>query len=169
MIDYLKTIIEALKLSPKSRVTLSLFGILILAVRDKAYVWNMSWFYSNFAWVVILVTLFLLATIIGDIFNYCYIKYKTFRYEKDYDKYVLNLKGRKKEIVKTIFNGNHHTALMRINDTDLRELEARKIILKASNQYAIFPNEENLNNPPVYYLLQPRALELIQENLDRFK
>lgn len=108
------------------------------------------------------------ASLISDLLYYGKSKYVTYKSHKRFDDYVSNLSGRKLEIVKAIYEGKGRSARIRINDTDLRELVARNIIVQATESSAVFPNEENLSNPPMYFLLQPRTLDLIEKQPDFF-
>lgn len=165
---YVKALLEILDLKTKSRAILFIFGLALLLLKPILVPYNMIWFYKKFSWIIILATLFFGATLIADLTNYVISKYKTRKSIKTQDDYILNLSGRKLQIVKEIYEGEGRAAKFRVNDTDLRELVFRNVILQAMEEYAVYPSEENLSNPPMYFLLQPRTLELIEQNPDFF-
>lgn len=166
--EYLKTFLEALNLKPKVRLTGFIFCLALLLLKPLLQDYNMGWFYSHLSWAVVVFALLFGATLISDLLAYGKDKYESYKSLKRFDDYVLNLSGRKLVIVKSIYEGKERAARIRINDTDLRELIARNVIVQATKNYAVFPNEENLSNPPVYFLLQPRTLEIIEKHPDFF-
>lgn len=91
-----------------------------------------------------------------------------------YDKYILSLKGRRREIVKQIYHANdQHKMYLNHNDTDVIELEMKGIIVcpKYSTILGaeVWPEDGDLNDPPFLYVLQPAALRLIEKHKKKFK
>lgn len=166
--EYLKPFLEALKLKPKARLTGFIFCLALLLLKPLLQNYSMRWFYKHLSWIAVLFMLLFGASLISDLLYYGKSKYVTYKSHKRFDDYVSNLSGRKLEIVKAIYESKGRSAKIRINDTDLRELVARNIIVQATESSAVFPNEENLSNPPMYFLLQPRTLDLIEKQPDFF-
>lgn len=166
--EYVKTFMEALNMKLKYKAVIFLSGLIILLLKPIAKLYNMEWLYNNFSWIIILITVISGIVLAVDLFTYVSSEIKIRITSWKLDKYILNLTGRKLQIVKAIYEGKGRAAKFRVNDTDLRELVARKVIVQAMENYAVYPNEENLSNPPMYFLLQPRTLELIEKNPDFF-
>ena len=166
--EWIKGAITLIKESVKTRFILFTLGIILLFLKRFSKELSMTYFYNHFTWVVVLATFFFAATLIADTLAFIYSKIMSWVRTKKFDNYVMNLSGRKLVLVKTIYEGKGHAARMRMNDTELRELVVRNVIVPATTNFAVFPNEENLSNPPVYFLLQPRTLELIEKHYEYF-
>lgn len=64
--EYIKAVLETLKLSIKDRFILSLFGILVLLAIPFEGTLHLEWFYRKFTWLIVLLTMFFIATLVGD-------------------------------------------------------------------------------------------------------
>lgn len=152
----------------KYKTVIFLSGLITLLLKPIEKTYNMKWLYNKFSWIIVLITVISGVVLAVDLLTYIGSEIKVRIMSWKLDKYILNLTGRKLQIVKEIYEGEGRAARFRVNDTDLRELVARKVIVQAMDNYAVYPNEENLSNPPIYFLLQPRTLELIEEHPNFF-
>lgn len=164
MIEWFRSFAETIKMNMKNRLVGLIFCLLVLAIKPFSKVLGMEWFYNKFTILLVLGALLFASTLIVDLASHLKSDYDLRKSRRDFDSYILNLSGRKLAIVKAIYEGEGRAARFRIGDTDVRELVARKVIYQATTNYAVFPNEENLSNPPMYFLLQPRTLELIERD-----
>lgn len=152
----------------KYKTVIFLSGLITLLLKPIEKTYNMKWLYNKFSWIIVLITVISGVVLAVDLLTYIGSEIKVRIMSWKLDKYILNLTGRKLQIVKEIYEGEGRAARFRVNDTDLRELVAKKVIVQAMDNYAVYPNEENLSNPPIYFLLQPRTLELIEEHPNFF-
>lgn len=86
----------------KYKAVIFLSGLIILLLKPIAKLYNMEWLYNNFSWIIILITVISGIVLAVDLFTYVSSEIKIRITSWKLDKYILNLTGRKLQIVKAI-------------------------------------------------------------------
>ncbi|MEY8295149.1 super-infection exclusion protein B [Limosilactobacillus caviae] len=169
--EYVKAVLEAFNLRMKHRVIGFLSGVLILFLRPIAKFYNMEWFYNKISWIVVLITAFFGVILVVDLGEYIIKKVKNKFDNKKYKEYILNLSDEKLDIVKRLYqNPPQYKEYLHENDPNVLELFSNHVITRLKG-YTIGRESKlgDLNDPPMLYVLQPRALEIIKANNEKFR
>ena len=105
-----------------------------------------------------------------DIGDVIWKRYKTKKEQQEYKKYVLGLTEEKLNIVRKLFNNPpQYKGYLHENDPNVLMLLGFEVIARLKSYSIQRVNEvEDLNDPPILYILQPKTLEIIKEHKDRF-
>lgn len=165
MSELIKYILESLKLNMKQRAMVFVFGGIVLCLMPIANYFKMVWFYNKFAWLILLLTIFVAITLIFDFLSFLKRKYYFRKSEKEYEEYVLSLTGRKQEIVNELYKNEHHQGYFRQHDTNIMELVDKKVIINLKNWAARkYRKYADINDPELLFILRPSALKVLQKN-----
>lgn len=155
----------------KHKAIIFFFGLVILLLRPIVKFYNMEWFYNKFSWIIILIIAFFGVTLIIDFGAYLIKKAKKVLEDKKYKNYILHLSDEKLDIVKKLYqNPPQYKGYLHENDPNVLELFRNQIITRLKRRnYVRESTVEDLNDPPILYILQPHALEIIKANEKNFK
>lgn len=179
--DYIKGVIEALKMDTKSKSIGFFVGLIILLLKPFSKELNMTYFYNRFTWIVVLITIFFAVSIAVD-----FVEAKYNKREKDkknakrknaelqkqqrFEYYVLGLKGRKRRIVRDMYRNYHHRDYVSVNDSDALDLLLHNVIIptKNSKRVDIYGKEREYNELQELFILAPRVVQIIDKNKEKF-
>lgn len=176
--EYIKAVLETLKLSIKDRFILSLFGILVLLAIPFEGTLHLEWFYRKFTWLIVLLTMFFIATLVGDFFESKQRELEEKRVSEQaqakkheeqlrYKAYVLGLEGRKKAMVYAMYQNDMHRNYLSIYDSDVLDLLGHEVILPTSKRQIVAHfGKTTVENKEIQelYILAPRVVQIIEES-----
>lgn len=175
--EYIKAVLEALKLNAKDRFIMSIFGCLLLLGIPFERVLHVEWFYKKFTWIIVFMTLFFIATLIGDLFEYKQKeiekqraidekKAKKLREQLKYKNYVLSLGGRRKAIVHAMYRNEGHRDYLSIHDSDVLDLLGHEVIVPTNKTRIVNHYGMSIEHGEVQelFILAPRVVQIIKES-----
>lgn len=127
--------------------------------------------YSVLAIPVFLLSIIFWVTILMDVVSNVVNRLKIHVKQREYEKYILDLSGKKLKIIRNMYQNSKHQGYLSQNDTDVLELTMNHVIVSLKAGIIIGSNNwpEDLNDPPFLYVLQPEALKVIEKHKNRFK
>lgn len=166
--EWIKTAWEAFKSDMKTRLGIAIgFSIFLLCRPYIEHLPGGKNIFSLLAVPAFLICIIFWISIIMDFGNFIFKKIQEKRAYKAYTDYILNLSNDKYSIVRTLFNSPQHQAKLKYNSTDVRELMKKGII--ELSQTGNLVSKYEINDPSVNFLLTSTALEVIENNSEKFK
>lgn len=175
--EYIKAVLEALRLNAKDRFIMSIFGCLLLLGIPFERVLHVEWFYKKFTWIIVLLTLFFIATLIGDFFenkqkeiekqrSIDEKKAKELSEQLKYKNYVLTLDGRKKSIVYIMYQNEMHRDYLSVHDSDVLDLLGHEVIISTNKTQIVDHYGKTIehNELQELFILAPRVVQIIKES-----
>ena len=170
-LEWIKTVWEALKADVKTRLGIAIGCTFFLVCRSYIeQLPNGKNIFSALAVLDFLVCIFFWVSIILDLVFKIIQETKYKQQDRKYSKYILSLKGRKLDIVKQMYANPQHQHYWGQKDTDIMDLTMHHVIVCAG-KYTILDTHvwaEGLSDPPFLYVLQPRALKVIEKHKKKF-
>lgn len=169
--EAIKTAWEAFKSDMKTRLGIAIgFSIFLLC---RSYIEQLPGgknLFSLLATPAFLICIIFWVSIGMDIGNKIWKKLANIKREREFKKYVLNLSDEELAIVKKLYhNPPQYKGYLHENDPNVLMLLGFEVIARLKSYSIQRVNEvEDLNDPPILYILQPKTLEIIKEHKDRF-
>ncbi|WP_083478023.1 super-infection exclusion protein B [Lactobacillus kalixensis] len=166
--EWIKTAWEALKSDMKTRLGIAIgFSAFLVG---RSYIEQLPGGKNIFAILAVpafLICIIFWVYIILDLSNTIFNRIQEKRLRQIYTEYILNLTGNKYSIVRTLYDSPQHQARLKYNDTDVRDLMKKGIIELSQTNNVVLRHE--LNDPTVNFLLTSSALEVVENNSEKFK
>ncbi|MCH9393591.1 hypothetical protein GIX83_02340 [Lactobacillus reuteri] len=179
--DYIKQAMDALKMDTKSRLIGLSAGIIVLLLKPFAKVLSMTYFYNKFTWIVVLITIFFVASLVIDLVNRWYDKKRVdkenkrkrserLQKQRQFENYIFNLSGRKRRIIHDMYRNYHHRDYVSVNDSDALDLLMHNVILptKVTQRVDILGRENEYNELQELFILAPRVVQIIDMHKEKF-
>lgn len=169
--ETIKLVWEALKSDVRTRFGIALSLTIFLLCRP--YIVNLPGGQQTFKIMAVpafLICIIFWVTIFLDIVSGISKKIAVIKNQKAFEKYMLNLSDEEAAIVKKLYsNSPQYKGYLHENDPNVLMLFANEIITRLKSSSILREREvEDLNDPPVLYILQPRTLDFIKEHKELF-
>lgn len=167
MEETLKTAWEAFESDVKTRLGIAIgFSIFLLC---RKYIETLSGgkeLFSVLAVPSFVICIIFWVTILLDIGKVIWEKLTYIKREKEFKKYMLNLSDDEIEIVKKLYNNPpQYKGYLKENNPNVLMLLANEVIAKLKRRTVLRMSQiEDINDPPVLYILQPKALNFLKEH-----
>lgn len=164
--EFIKAFWQAIESNWRIRLSLAIGSTIFLFSREYIVsLPNGDKTYSFLAIFVLFVAIISGTTVVVDIGAWLYEKAKNKIEHREFESYILNLNDEKMFLVQKVYNDLNHASLLRTNDTNVRELMAKKVIQPALKENVI---DAESNDPEIYFILTIKALNVIEKHRDRF-
>ena len=169
--ETVKTIWEALKSDVRTRLGIALSLTIFLLCRS--YIETLPGGQQTFKAMAVpafLICIIFWITIVLDIVSIISKRLSAIKSQKDFEKYMLNLSDEEAVIVKRLYsNPPQYKGYLQENDPNVLMLYAGGVITRLKHYSVLKEREvEDVNDPPILYILQPRTLDFIRENKGLF-